>query len=73
VQLDGGTLNQATTGSSGAWAWKRPSATFALTPGKHTIYVRVREDGARVDKIYLSTSSTAPTGLGGATLAPLYR
>jgi hypothetical protein len=73
VQLDGGTLNQATTGSSGAWAWKRPSATFALTPGKHTLYVRVREDGARVDKIWLSTSSTAPTGLGGATLAPLYR
>ena len=55
-----------TTGSAGAWAWKKASSTFSLANGAHTLYVRVREPGAQVDKLFITSGSTAPTGLGGA-------
>ena len=73
VSVDSGADFQVTTGSGTAWDWKKPSTTFTLAVGTHRVYVKVREDGARVDKLYLSTSSTAPTGLGGTALPPNYR
>ena len=71
LNLDGGTDEQVVTGSGTAWDWKEASsgATFNLTSGAHSLYIKVREDGARVDKIAFTTSSTAPTGLGGSILA----
>jgi len=35
-----------------------------LVNGANTIDVAIREDGAAIDKIYLSDSTTVPTGLG---------
>jgi hypothetical protein len=59
-----------TTGASGAWAWAKMSGSLSIPSGRHTLFTRVREDGARVDQIYLSKSSTAPTGIGSPTLMP---
>ena len=38
--------------------------SFELTEGANTLDIAIREDGASIDKIYLSDSGTAPTGLG---------
>ena len=38
--------------------------SFALSAGSHTITVANRETGTVIDKLVLSTSATAPTGLG---------
>ena len=57
-----------------SWVWKRdtmdasPATLIIGTPGLHTIHLWMREDGMRVDKLLLrtSSSSTAPTGTGPA-------
>ncbi len=42
-----------------------PVATVQVTtPGLHTIGIYMREDGLRVDRLLLTTASTAPTGTG---------
>ncbi len=43
-----------------------PGSPFTLTAGTHTITVAYREGGTQLDKLYLSTSSAAPDGLGDA-------
>ncbi len=73
VAIDSGTDAQVTTGSSGTWAWKKAGSSLSLSTGTHTLYVKVREDGAKVDRIYLSKTSSTPTGLGGTALTPYYR
>jgi hypothetical protein len=73
VNLDGVTDYQVTTGSGGTWSWKKPSVTFTLPAGTTILTIRVREDGAQVDKLFLATSSTTRTGLGGTALSPQYR
>jgi hypothetical protein len=48
------------------WGWRQPAtATQALTAGAHQLKIKVREDGSRVDKIFLTRTTTVPTGLGG--------
>ena len=39
--------------------------SFELAEGANTLDIAIRENGAAIDKIYLSDSGTAPTGLGG--------
>ena len=68
VALDTGADTQVTTGANGAWEWKKLSGALTIPDGRHTLFIRVREDGARVDQIYLSKSSTAPSGVGSPTL-----
>ncbi|ACT04144.1 fibronectin type III domain-containing protein [Paenibacillus sp. JDR-2] len=70
VALDSASGSQLTTTSNGTWAWKKPSSSISIANGTHTLYIKVREDGAKVDKIYLSKSSTSPTGLGGTAAVP---
>ena len=56
------------------WIWRRstmdsvPATLQITTSGLHTIHLWMREDGFRVDKILLrtSSSSTAPSGTGPA-------
>lgn len=71
LAVDGGSSKQVTTGSS-SWAWKKPSSSISLSTGSHTLYIKVREDGAKVDKIAISKSSSTPSGLGGTALVPSY-
>jgi hypothetical protein len=49
-----------------AWAWKQFPNTFSLGAGSHTLTVAYREDGAGLDKVVLSTSSSLPAGTGPA-------
>ena len=74
VSVDGTGDNQVTTGSN-AWVWKKPSVSFSLNTGQHTLYVKARdnEDGAQVDKLYIVIGSTAPTGNGATALTPSTR
>lgn len=71
VAIDGNSGSQLTTTSNGTWAWKKPSRSLSIANGTHTLYIKGREDGAKADKIYLSKSSTAPTGLGGTAAVPV--
>ncbi|CAM3091177.1 fibronectin type III domain-containing protein [Paenibacillus lupini] len=71
VALDSTSGSQLTTTSNSTWAWKKPSSSISIATGTHTLYIKVREDGAKVDKIYLSKSGTAPTGLGGTAATPV--
>ncbi|WP_435166722.1 fibronectin type III domain-containing protein [Paenibacillus glycanilyticus] len=71
VAIDSTSGSQLTTTSNGTWAWKKPSSSISIANGTHTLYIKVREDGAKADKIYLSKSSTAPTGLGGTAAVPV--
>ena len=46
------------------WTWSSP-ASYTLTAGTHTFRFAYREDGAKIDKILFTTSTTyTPTGLG---------
>lgn len=49
-------------GTSG-WQWLE-MYNYALTSGEHTLTLTYREDGAKLDKICISSYSVAPTGLG---------
>lgn len=73
VAVDSGSDAQVTTGSSGTWAWKKVGSSLSLPTGTHTLYIKVREDGAKVDKIYLSKTSGTPSGQGGTALTPSTR
>lgn len=73
VAVDSGSNYQVTTGSAGSWAWKKPSSSISLSTGSHTLYIKVREDGAMVDKIALTKTSSTPSGLGGTALVPSAR
>ncbi len=73
VAVDSGSNYQVTTGSAGSWAWKKPSSSISLSTGTHTLYIKVREDGAKVDKIALTKTSSTPSGLGGTALIPTTR
>ncbi|MGD8782490.1 MAG: GDSL-type esterase/lipase family protein [Ignavibacteria bacterium] len=45
------------------WEWKNLN-DYTLTEGEHTLTIAYREDGAELDKICISNSVSAPTGIG---------
>ncbi|WP_438445266.1 glycosyl hydrolase family 28-related protein [Gorillibacterium sp. sgz5001074] len=60
-------------GSAGSsWQWrKHPGTAFTLTAGTHTLRIKKREDGAKLDKFLLTTdASYTPSGLGGGERKP---
>ncbi|MEM6763859.1 MAG: PKD domain-containing protein [Bacteroidota bacterium] len=42
-----------------------PPVTYSLSEGSHTLSISYREDGALLDKIYITKDGTLPTGAGG--------
>jgi hypothetical protein len=70
VSIDGN-ADLLMNGLPASWGWARGSSALSIPSGKHTLKIKVRERGARLDKIRLtkSTSTTPPAGLGGAALA----
>jgi hypothetical protein len=59
VSVDGGPDTQLTAG--GGWGWVHLGAsTFSIPTGRHSLKVKVNEDGARVDKIALTKSTATP-------------
>lgn len=64
VKMDDGSFvmwNGLATSTS--WTWKS-QGTFNLTAGTHTLKIGYREDGAKLDKILITNSSLAPSGIG---------
>jgi hypothetical protein len=66
VRMDGGTWVMWNNWWINAWTWRQFPNTFTLTAGSHTLTIAYREDGARLDKLNLTTSTAAPTGTGSA-------
>jgi hypothetical protein len=66
VRMDGGAWVMWNNWWTTAWTWRQFPNTFTLGAGSHTLTFAFREDGARLDKINLTTSTTAPTGTGAA-------
>ena len=50
----------------GAFLWNKMPPAVALREGSNTIDVAYREDGAKLDKLYLTQATTSPSGTGGA-------
>src|SRR5262245_34435580 len=66
VRMDGGAWVMWNNWWTTSWTWRQFPNTFNLSAGNHTLTFAFREDGAQLDKIRLSTSSTLPTGTGSA-------
>ena len=69
VKMDNGVWtmwNNISGGSSFQWDYVRYGAdnTYTLAPGSHTLTFAYREDGALLDKIYITNTGTVPTGMG---------
>ena len=49
---------------SASWTWVKID-TFTLTAGDHTFMVAYNEDGAQLDKLFITGSDSIPSGIGG--------
>jgi hypothetical protein len=67
VNIDKGTptwWDLTNPGYSSSWQWAK-ERTYHLSPGTHTLVIKWREDGTKIDKLVLSSdASFKPTGLG---------
>ena len=52
-------------GSTSSWDWVKAPSTYNISAGSHSFVVGLREDGAQLDKVYLTTGSDTPSGTGG--------
>lgn len=74
IQVDSGIDNRWDLVRSTTWRWSKvknilkPSLTFKLTAGTHTIKIKHREDGPKIDRLFLTTSLTL-TPTDGPTAA----
>jgi hypothetical protein len=64
VRMDNGTWVMWNNWWNPAWVWVQFPNTFNLSAGSHTLTVAYREDGARLDKVNITTSTSAPSGTG---------
>ena len=66
VRMDNGSwFNWNNITSSSSWVWD-DCQSYSLSSGSHTLTIAYREDGARLDKIYISNSGSTPSGQGSA-------
>lgn len=66
VRMDNGSFamwNNIPVASS--WAWAQYPTTFNLSAGNHTLTFGYREDGAQLDKVYITSGTDTPSGTGG--------
>ncbi len=67
IKIDNGAFETANGLAGTDWQWGRLTSV-SLKPGKHTITVTYREDGAKLDKILVTTSNSSvisPEAAGG--------
>jgi len=72
IQIDNGQDSLWDVAQGGIWHWDRVSqrggadpVVFSLSAGVHTIKVKQREDGTKIDKLYLTNDTNViPSGLG---------
>ena len=63
LRVDGGEWSLWSVGTNSVWAW-RQEGSYALTTGSHTVDLAYREDGTKLDKLYLTTGSSTPAASG---------
>ncbi|VAW19110.1 hypothetical protein MNBD_BACTEROID05-585, partial [hydrothermal vent metagenome] len=78
VQIDNGVDNLWDTSVGSVWNWEKVSDRSAgvvkvyLTAGAHTIKIKGREDGTKLDKLLLTNDSGfIPSGVGGVADVPV--
>ena len=49
--------------SSSSWTWAS-SQSYSLNSGAHSLTIGYREDGTKLDKLYITNSFDAPVGMG---------
>ena len=64
VRMDGGSWVNWNNIAATSWTWAQFPNTFSLSAGSHTLTFAYREDGAQLDKINITTSTSTPTGAG---------
>ncbi|CAH0999300.1 hypothetical protein LEM8419_00598 [Neolewinella maritima] len=66
VRTNGGSWYKWSSGidQSGNFAWNRLPPGVTLRTGSNTIDFAYRESGAELDKLYITSTSTAPSGAG---------
>jgi hypothetical protein len=65
VKIDNGSFIMVNNLVTSGWQWKQLTTTNLAT-GSHTLSIAYREDGAHLDKIAITTSTTLPAGTGSA-------
>lgn len=68
VSVDNGTSVMVNGLQTDSWQWKE-LYNGQLTKGTHKLIIVGREDGARMDKLCITTSSIAPITMGGTATA----
>jgi hypothetical protein len=63
IQFDNGAFTTVNGLGTSGWQWVRMTSTM-LTAGSHTLTIAYREDGAKLDKILLTTSGATIQGKG---------
>jgi lysophospholipase L1-like esterase len=63
VKMDDGVFTMYNGLVTNGWEWLKYN-DFVLTAGEHKLIIAYREDGAKLDKICITNSGIAPTGLG---------
>ncbi len=64
VRVDNGAYTTYNNLTTNGWSWTRLVTNANLSLGQHTITVGYREDGAKLDKIMLTTTLPNLTGMG---------
>ncbi|HKK61266.1 MAG TPA: T9SS type A sorting domain-containing protein [Bacteroidales bacterium] len=65
IKMDNGSFEMWNNiAPSTEWTWDRFSSTYNLTKGKHTLTIGYREDGALLDKLWLTNFETEISGEG---------
>ena len=78
IQIDEKLDNLWEVETGDSWHWDKVNnrdvldpVRFVLTPGVHTIRIKLREDGAKLDKVLLTNdTSFVPSGKGDITYKP---
>ena len=63
VRMNGEAWQQWPAGTSIEWSWVS-QGQYSLSAGSNTLDIAYREDGAQLDKLYLTQQSTPPVGVG---------
>lgn len=66
VKIDNGSFVMVNNLVTSGWEWKQLISSTNLGTGSHTLTIAYREDGAHLDKIAITTSTTVPTGTGSS-------
>ena len=63
IKVDDGPWSIWYTGVFTEWGWKK-QRTHSLSAGTHQLSIAYREDGAQLDKLYLTSGNTTPVTTG---------